>query len=275
LSEFIVEVNEASFEAEVILRSFDLPVVVDFWAPWCNPCKLLSPMLERLTVEAGGAFRLAKLDIDRSPNLAVRFGVQSIPAVMAFGNGEITTRFNGSQPEPVVRKFLETIAPREVDLKLHEARGWLTAHHWQESEEAFREILTRDPSHSEAALGLAKSLLMQSKYSDADSVFRHFPPGKEWTDAQKLEVLTSFVMAAEEELDFEQDVLAARWSQAARLISRQNYPAAMDGLMDILREDKSYRDGEPKRIFLALFILLGNEDPLTRQYREELASVIF
>lgn len=278
MSEFIIEVNESTFETEVIARSFDVPVVVDFWAPWCGPCRILSPLLERLTIEAGGMFRLAKLDIDRNPGLAARFGIQTIPAVLAFSAGEISSRFSGLKPEPVVRRFLETIAPREVDLKLQEARGWLTAHQWQEAEQAFREILLREEEHSEAAMGLIRSLLMQGCFQEAHDVLQHFPPGREWTDAQTLKALTSFVLEFGETPPEDDSVLSARYSQAARLVSRQNYPAAMDGLIDILREDKQYRAGtagEPRRILLALFILLGEEAPLTQQYREELASVLY
>jgi len=277
VSEFIVEVNESGFEADVVLRSYQLPVVADFWAPWCGPCRVLGPLLERLAVEAGGSFLLAKVNIDNSPNLAVRFGVQGIPAVIAFHGGEISSRFTGSQPEAVVRKFLDTIAPREEDRKLHEARGWLTAHQWQEAERVFRELYSQDQERSEAAMGLVRSLLMQGEYPEADQILQEFPAGKEWQDAQRLAVLTGYVLSAAqyEDLEVGEEVLTVRYAQAARLISRGNYAAAMDGLLDILRENTTYRNGEPRKILLALFSLLGEEDPLTQQYREELASVLF
>jgi len=274
LSEYIIEVNESTFESEVILRSYDLPVVVDFWAPWCGPCKVLGPLLERLTVEAGGAFRLAKVDIDSNPGLAVRFGVQGIPAVIAFSSGEIASQFSGVRPESMVRQFLQSIAPSEVDLKLQEARGWLTARQWTEAADAFREILERNEAHSEAAFGLAKSLLMQGMFEEAHEILRRFPAGKEWTDAQKLKTLSSFALSAND-VPTDETILDARCHQAARLIARQNYQAAMDGLLDILREDKQYRGGEPRQVLLAIFTLLGDDDPATRQYREELASILY
>ncbi|MBM3502136.1 MAG: co-chaperone YbbN, partial [Armatimonadetes bacterium] len=110
-SEHIRDVDEGTFSAEVLLRSHEVPVVVDFWAAWCAPCRTLGPLLERLTVEAGGAFQLAKVDVDASPNLAVRYGVRGIPAVKGFRGGEVAAEFVGAQPEPLVRRFLQRLAP--------------------------------------------------------------------------------------------------------------------------------------------------------------------
>ena len=106
VSEHILDVDEATFENEVILKSHEVPVVVDFWAHWCGPCKFLSPMLERLAIEAGGSFLLAKVNVDDNLNLANRYGIQGIPAVKAFRDGEVTAEFVGVQPEAMVRRFL-------------------------------------------------------------------------------------------------------------------------------------------------------------------------
>ena len=123
LSEHIRDVDESTFEAEVLLRSHDLPVVVDFWAPWCEPCRVLGPLLERLAIEAGGAFRLAKVNVDDNPKLAVRYGVQGIPAIKGFRHGEVVSELVGNQPEPIVRRFLQRLAPSQFDRGLEEARS--------------------------------------------------------------------------------------------------------------------------------------------------------
>jgi putative thioredoxin len=276
LDEYMLDVDEVTFENDVLLRSHDVPVVVDFWAPWCGPCKILGPLLERIAIEAGGGFILAKVNIDENPNLAIRYGVQGIPAVKAFLQGQVSTEFVGAQPESMVRRFIENIVPDEAAVAVEKAQSYLVARQWEEAEAAFREIYMQDEDNAPAALGLLKSLLMSGRGREAAQLIDEFPRGNEWVFAEQLEPLATLVAKVEENGPYpEDDPLAAEFYQAARLISRGNLAAAMDGFLDILRQDKQYRGGEPKDVMLGIFSILGDEDSLTREYREELASILF
>ena len=276
LSEYILDVSESTFESQVVLKSFEVPVVVDFWAPWCGPCRVLSPILERLAIEAGGDFVLAKVNVDENPNLSIRYGVHGIPAVKAFRNGELDAQFHGAQPERTVRKFIAQLTPSEAEQAVEQAHSLLATRHYPEAEAAYREVFEQDETNSEAALGLVESLLIQGKGSEAFSILQNFPPGTAWVKAEKYLPLASLlneVETAAPNLDL--SPLDASLYQAGRLIGRGNLPAAMDGLLDVLRQEKSYRAGLPKQVLLGLFSLLGDQDPLTRKYRDELASVLF
>jgi putative thioredoxin len=276
LSQYIQDVEEATFESQVILKSHEVPVVVDFWASWCGPCLILSPILERLAIEAGGSFVLAKLDVDRSPNLAIRYGVQGIPAVKAFRNGELVAQFVGAQPESMVRRFIEALAPSDEQRAVEQARSLLATRHYEQAEAAFREVYAADEANSDAALGLVQTLLMQGEGREAVDILQAFPAGTAWAMAERLKPLA--VLLAEMETvgsEGNGDPMEALLHQSARLLARGNLPAAMDGLLDVLRQDKGYRKGLPKQALLALFALLGDEDPITRKYRDELASVLF
>ena len=276
LSEHIIEVDDSTFASEVIQRSFEVPVVVDFWAPWCGPCRTLGPMLERAAIEGGGAFRLAKVNVDDSPNLAVRFGVRGIPAVKAFRQGEVIREFVGAQPDSLVRRFLQQVAPSQADAVLEKAHGLVATRHWVEAEAAFREILGREEASAAASLGLLSCLLMQGRGQESQLVLRDFPPGTEWAQAEKLRSLADLLAEAEGEAgEPPADPLDAQYLQAGRLVSRGNVEAAMDGLLDVLRADKNYRKGQARQALLGLFALLGEDDDLTRTYRDELASILF
>ena len=194
LSEYILDVDEATFESEVVLKSHEVPVVVDFWAPWCGPCRMLSPMLERQAIEAGGSFLLAKINVDDNPALSIRFGVQGIPAVKAFRHGEIAAEFVGAQPESVVQRFIEQLAPSETQQAIEEALSLLGTRHYQQAETAFREVMDKDEGNADAALGLVESLLMRGQGGEALEILEHFPAGTAWAKAETYKPLAELLV---------------------------------------------------------------------------------
>lgn len=273
-SDNIIDVSESDFEYQVISYSAQVPVVVDFWAEWCVPCRSLSPVLERLTNEAGGNFRLAKVNVDENPNLALRYAVRSIPMVKAFRNGSVVAEFVGVQPESRLREFFSALAPSPADLALEKGNSLLQKNDWANAEKAYRQALEYAPSHPAAMLGLARCLLAQNRAHDANKILNAFPTSRELPAAQGLRPLAEALIRLEHEDLSSDDPLEAAYNHALRLVARGNFPAVMDGLLDVIRQDKRYRNGEARQVMLAILDIQG-ESPLTRQYRNELASILF
>lgn len=275
-SDYIINVSEPDFEYEVLAFSQQVPVVVDFWAEWCAPCKMLGPMLEKMAQEAQGSFRLAKVDVDENPNLALRYGIHSIPAVKAFRNGTMVAEFAGVQPEPRLREFLRSIAPSRIDLMLEKGESMLNLQQPVQAERAFRHALAASPEHTAASLGLAKSLILQGKSKESVVLLHSLPTSREFSSAQTLLPLCEAMQDVQDgKLLMEDTPLNAAFERAIWLIVRGNLEAAMDGLLDILRVDKHFQDGKARTLMVALLELLGERNPITREYRSELASVLF
>jgi putative thioredoxin len=271
----ILDVTEADFEYEVIAHSERNPVIVDFWAEWCGPCKVLGPTLERIAEQAAGRFRLAKVDIEANPNLAMRYDIRSIPNVKAFRHGQVVGEFVGAQPEGQIRAFLSQVAPDQNDLALEKGEHMLHEGQWKAAEESFQRIVSDQPTHPAARLGLAKSLIAQGNPETALPLLANFPPSKEYASAEKLMPLAEVLVRNDQAQMEAEDFLEASFKRSLDLVRRGNQPAAMDGLLEILRKNKNYRDGEVKRVLIGIFELLGDENELTRQYRKEMASVLF
>jgi putative thioredoxin len=274
-SDFIITVNEGDFEYEVIAYSTHTPVVVDFWAVWCGPCRTLTPMLERLALEAQGAFRLAKVNVDENPNLALHYNIRSIPHLKAFRDRVVVAEFIGAQPETRLREFLRNIAPSQTDLTLEKGFSQILALDWIGAEKSFRHFLEKSPDYPPALLGLLKSLIMQGRISEAREVQEAFPASREFAASETLRPLIDAVAYAQNSPSYSDDPLEAAYLNALRLILRGNPAAAIDGMLDILRQDKHYRNDEVRHVVLALFEALGDDNPLTPDYRRELSMILF
>lgn len=273
MNDYILDVTEATFLVEVVERSRKQPVIVDFWAPWCGPCRMLSPTLERLTKEANGAFALAKINTDENQRLATQYGVQGIPAVKMFRDGKVVGDFVGALPEPRVREFIKQHAPNQSDLILTAAQDLAQAHRWAEAETAYRHALAVDPNNTQIALELSKVLLRQGAGAEATALLEAIPSEtREAEAAQKLlpaaRWLCPDLAAGAQEID-------RMYAEAGQLACQGKYAEALDGLIGVLRRNRSYRNGEAKQVTLGLFELLGVDDPIARDYQRRLASVLF
>jgi putative thioredoxin len=232
-------------------------------------------MLERLAQEGQGSFRLAKVNVDDNPNLALRYGVHGIPAVKAFREGKMVVEFTGVQPEPRLREFLRALAPSKSDLTLEKGNSLLAMRQPLQAETTFRAVVKEFPDSPVAQLGLVKSLLLQGESQESYQILRRFPASREYSASQSLLPLALALSDLDQNRLKEDDSLDSAFNQALRLVKRSNIEAAMDGLLDILRENKHFADGRARQILVALFELLGENDPVARQYRTELASVLF
>lgn len=275
MSSHVVHVNESDFQVEVLVHSAQRPVIVDFWAEWCQPCRILDPILERLANEAHGSFRLAKLDVDANPRVAEDYGVRGIPSVKAFRNGQVVSEFTGLRPEPQIREFIKALEPAANDLLVGRADSLMAAEQWQDAEDLYRDALDENPDHPGALLGLARSLLAQGLATQALPILREFPVSKEYVSAERLVPLAEALSNLEMSSHADEEDAQAVYRNALRLAKHGQLLAAMDGLLDVLRENKALRKGEPRKVMLGLLEVLGNDNPHAREYRDELAQLLF
>ena len=281
MNEWVRDVSDATFDVEVVERSRTVPVVLDFWAPWCGPCRSLSPVLERLAAEHAGAFVLAKINVDENPQVSADFGIRSIPAVKAVREGEIVDEFVGALPEPAVRQFLRRVLPSESDRSAQEglaaeARGDRTS-----AEASYRRSVEGDPNHPAARLGLGRLLAETDPQAALAELDRVLPGTPERAEADRIAArlrLADADGAGEAELRAKLDGptdLEARLALARLLAARECYEEALGHLLEVVQRDRSYEDEAGRRSMLDIFNILGPRHPLTERYRSELARVLF
>jgi len=274
----IHDITMAEFPQAVLQRSREVPVVVDFWAEWCGPCKILSPLLERATAEADGAFDLVKIDVDSNQELAAEFGVQGIPTVVAFRDGAAVSRFTGAVPEATLRTWIDDFMPTAVDALVDEARDAVLAGDGETAERLFRGALLEDPAHVDAGTGLAALLIAAGDTEEALIVLGRLTPTPEVERMQAAARLSASRDddVAELEALLESDATddGVRLALARSLAARSEFEPALDHLLAIVREKGDRRD-DARQAMLDIFGVLGNEHPLTATYRRLLTNALF
>jgi putative thioredoxin len=280
---YVIEVDESAFQQDVIERSQDVPVVVDFWAPWCGPCRVLSPILTNLAQEYQGRFVLAKINVDENQRLAAQFGVQGIPMVKAFRDGRAVDEFVGAQPHPTVRQFIERLLPDPLEGQVKAARTLLASKQFGAAAAAFKQILAQQPEHPAALLGLAEAHVGQGEEQLALDVLSSIPrgtPAEIEANRLRREIeLRSVVSGADEaglraRVAAEPADLETRYRLASLLLVQDRQQEALDQYLEILRRDRTFYNGAARQAMLDIFERL-NDQTMVRSYRDKLAMVLF
>ena len=280
MSEHALDVGLADFAQHVLEESKHRPVVVDFWAPWCGPCKSLKPVLEKLAAEYGGRFLLAKVNSDDNQELAARYGVRGIPSVKAFVNGEPVDEFSGALPEGEVRVFLDRLIPSPAEELRAQAAGLRTAGDLTGALQVLADASRIDPNHIGVRLDAAEIMLDLNEADEGRRLLASVPDDADPRVAQ-LKARLQFMGVAGEDVAAltarvaaNENDLEARLKLASLLVAAGQYEAGMDQLLEIVRRDRGFEDDIGRKTLLSVFDLLGGGELVSR-YRRQLSSLLY
>jgi putative thioredoxin len=282
-SPWVIDATEADFQEQVVERSKQVPVVIDFWAPWCGPCRALGPVLEKLADESAGGFVLAKVNVDENPNLAGEFGVSGIPAVFAVRDAAVIDGFAGLMPEEQLREFLARLTPTEMDALA--AQGLAKeGDDVRGAEEAYRAALAAEASHEAARVGLARVLLVgEGREEEATELLRGIDVGPHAEEAERLRRVLALRGGRHDDSALAEATAASRSADTATahlrlgqvLAARGEYEPALRALLAAAERDKKLAANEVRELMVAIFHVVGVRSELADEYRDKLRALLY
>jgi putative thioredoxin len=287
--DIIKDATDASFMADVIEASRVQPVIVDFWAPWCGPCKQLGPALERVVTAAKGAVKLVKVDIDKNPSFAGQLRVQSIPAVFAFVGGQPVDGFMGAVPESQLKTFVDRLAKQGgggaddgLEEALAMARESLEHGDLGGAAQAYAQVLQHDPENVKALGGLARVYMAGGEADRAREILQMAPAGAKDPDLDSVRAALALAADApadvrefQDRLERDPGDLEARFELAKALAAHGRLEEGMDHLLAIIQADREWNDQAARKQLLVVFEAAGQMSDLAKQGRRRLSAILF
>ena len=289
-----VNLTNENFVQEVIEKSKSIPVIVDFWAPWCEPCKQIAPILDKLVAASNGRVVLTKMNIDEHPEISQQLQIQSIPAILGFHNGQPVDGFVGVQPESAIKAFVEKLAdlngPSDNDMALEQGRTLYSEKNYNEALEIFGKIAQSEPDNITALSMLANCYLKLNEIDIAKEIISNIEsPDKDknqdYVSAKsQIDILEKSedsnideeeIKNLEKELEEKPDNHQLRYDVAIGFMSKGNYEQAMSHLLFIIEKDRMWNDEAPRKSLLEIFNALGPTDDLAIEGRKKLSSILF
>jgi putative thioredoxin len=282
-----METTLATFEKDVIAASTLAPVLVDFWAEWCGPCKTLGPMLEKLEAEYAGKWRLVKVNVDENQELAAHFQVRSIPHVVAFADGQPVDQFIGVLPESQLRAFIDRLVPEGAEAARVEAQAALAEGRRPDAYDALKAALAYDPGFDDARMDLIEMLLEDNQIDEArnqvdvlspkttQGIDPRFNAIKTRLDAVDAAADLPPTDALEARVAADPADLEARFDLASALIARRKYAGALEHLLAIVQRDRTFRDDIGRKTMLSVFDLAAHQPEIVAQWRRKLSAALY
>lgn len=283
-SPYSLEVAEADFMQMVVEASMHQPVLVDFWATWCQPCQVLKPILEKLADEYQGKFLLAKVNTEEAQQLAMQFGIRSIPTIKMFKNGEPVDEFMGALPEPEIRAFLDKHIPRESDGLIDQAEALLAQGNADDALALVKQANQMDPENTRALISYARICATMGNLDEAKTVLNALPA--EAGESQEVAALLAqmefdsiaqggaTIADLHARLEADNNDSEARYQLAAQQMTQGETEAALENLLTLMKLDRDYEDDAARKMMFKIFDTLGDH-PLVATYRRKMMSLIY
>lgn len=264
-----------NFEAEVIERSHTMPVLVDFWAEWCAPCRILGPILERLATKAQGQWELAKVDTEQHQEAAMRYGVQSIPNVKLFVDGQVADEFVGALPEERVEQWLKSALPSRYRDQLKKAQQLIVDGKLRKAQKLLQQVVDAEPDNHQAAVLLAQTHLEKDPQKAVETLQNVTPASEFFDAAEAVRTFGNMFYAVKHAKQLPDDPVKDLYLEAIKHIQSGDFEQALHNFITVIRKNRRYQEDGARKACVAIFNFLGNDHELTRTYRSEMSSALY